>query len=228
VKKEYADSPYGVKLFGVLDLKTMGDGFRFSLGLRNANDKSMRLGLVVGVRVLCCDNMAFSGDFEPVLAKHSKHFDLNTAFATGLEQMQRRFKPMADQITNWRAAQITDGQAKEIIYRTFIEDQLEAPKHLARVVHREFFEPSYPEFAQRTLYSLQNAFTSSFKLLEPVPLFKSTASLGEFFTSLDKQAAMRQKLYNLHHRKPTSIGCKMSPATSSSSLATSTPHDIFQ
>jgi hypothetical protein len=71
--------------------------------------------------------------------------------------MQRNFKPMADQITNWRAAQIIDGQAKEIIYRTFIEDQLEAPKHLAGVVHREFFEPSYPEFAPRTLYSLQNA-----------------------------------------------------------------------
>jgi hypothetical protein len=185
VHEEYAVSPDGMKLFGVLDLKTMGDGFRFSLGLRNANDKSMRLGLVVGVRVLCCDNMAFSGDFEPVLAKHSKHFDLNTALAIGLEQMQRNFKPMADQITNWRAAQITDGRAKEIIYRAFIEDQLEAPKHLARVVHREFFEPSYPEFAPRTLYSLQNAFTSSFKLLEPVPLFKSTASLGEFFTNLN-------------------------------------------
>src|SRR5438552_3704818 len=28
---------------------------------------------VVGVRVLVCENMAFNGDFEPVLAKHSKH-----------------------------------------------------------------------------------------------------------------------------------------------------------
>jgi hypothetical protein len=137
VKEEYAVSQDGMKLFGVLDLETLGDGFRFSLGLRNANDKSMRLGLVVGVRVLCCDNMAFSGDFEPILAKHSKHFDLNSALAIGLEQMQRNFKPMADQITNWRAAQLTDGQAKEIIYRAFIEDQLEAPKHLARVVHDE-------------------------------------------------------------------------------------------
>jgi hypothetical protein len=185
VKEEYAVSSDGMKLFGCLDLETLGDGFRFSLGLRNANDKSMRLGLVVGVRILVCDNMCFSGEFEPILAKHSKHFDLNTALAIGLEQMQRNFKPMADQITNWRAAQITDGKAKEIIYRAFIEDQLEAPKHLARTVHREYFEPTYPEFAPRTLYSLQNAFTSSFKLLEPVPLFKSTASLGEFFHNLN-------------------------------------------
>jgi hypothetical protein len=63
VEKEYALSQDGMNLFGVLDLETLGDGFSFSLGLRNANDISMRLGLVVGVQVLCCDNMAFSGGF---------------------------------------------------------------------------------------------------------------------------------------------------------------------
>jgi hypothetical protein len=47
VEKEYALSQDGMNLFGVLDLETLGDGFRFSLGLRNANDESMRLGLVV-------------------------------------------------------------------------------------------------------------------------------------------------------------------------------------
>jgi hypothetical protein len=47
----YAVSSDGMKLFGVMDLETTGDGYRFSLGLRNANDKSMRLGLVVGLRV---------------------------------------------------------------------------------------------------------------------------------------------------------------------------------
>jgi hypothetical protein len=181
VQEQYAVSEDGMKLFGSLDLETMGDGFRFSLGLRNANDKSMRLGLVVGVKILVCDNLAFHGDFEPVLAKHSKHFNLNSALAVGMEAMQRNFKPMADQIQSWRAKQLTDGQAKETIYRAFIEDQLDAPKHLARIVHKEYFEPSYPEFAPRTAYSLQNAFTSAFKVLDPIPMYKATASLGEFF-----------------------------------------------
>jgi hypothetical protein len=185
VKDEYAVSTDGMKLFGVMDLETMGEGFRFSLGLRNANDKSMRLGLVVGVRILVCDNMAFSGDFEPVLAKHSKHFNLQDALSVGVDQMQRHFKPMAIQIDNWRAVQLTDGQAKEIIYRAFIEDELEAPKHLAREVHRQYFDPQYPEFAPRTLYSLQNGFTSAFKTLDPIPQYKATASLGEFFTSVN-------------------------------------------
>ena len=66
-----------------------------------------------------------------------------------------------------------------------IEDELDAPKHLARVIHRQYFEPSFPEFAPRTKWSLQNAFTSGFKLLDPVPQFKATASFGEFFNSLN-------------------------------------------
>jgi Domain of unknown function (DUF932) len=184
VRDEYAVSPDGMKLFGVMELETLGEGFRFSLGLRNANDKSMRLGLVVGVKILVCDNLCFSGDFEPVLAKHSKHFDLNNALAIGMEQMQRNFKPMADQIQTWRQSQITDSQAKEVIYRAFIEEELEAPKHLARFVHQEYFNPTYPEFAPRTSWSLNNAFTSAFKTLDPIPLYKATASLGEFFSVL--------------------------------------------
>ena len=38
-----------------------------------------------------------------------------TALAVGREQMQRNFEPMADQISTWRASQLTDGQAKEVI-----------------------------------------------------------------------------------------------------------------
>jgi uncharacterized protein Usg len=181
VKEEYAVSADGMKLFGCLDLETMGDGFRFSLGLRNANDKSMRLGLVVGVRILVCDNLAFQGDFEPLLSKHTKKFELNSALAVGMEQMQRHFKPMAQAIDRWRQHQITDDFAKLTIYRAFVEDNLDAPKHLARVIHDEYFNPKHEEFAPRTLYSLQNGFTSAFKQLDPIPMYRATASLGKFF-----------------------------------------------
>lgn len=181
VKEEYAVSADGMKLFGVLDLETMGDGFRFSLGLRNANDKSMRLGMVLGVKILVCDNLAFSSDFQPLLARHSKHFNLKDSLAVGLEQMQRNFGPMAQQIERWRNTQLTDTQAREVIYRAFIEEELDAPKHLARFVHQGYFAPAYEEFAPRNRYSLNNAFTSALKTLDPIPLYKATASLGTFF-----------------------------------------------
>jgi hypothetical protein len=180
VKDEYAVSEDGMKLFGVLELENTFDGCRFALGLRNSNDKSMRLALTVGYRVFVCDNLAFSGDFTPVLAKHSKHFNLIDSLAVGVERMQRNFEPMTRQVEQWRGAQISDTDAKLLIYQAFVEEQLEAPKHLAREVHRHYFEPEYPEFAPRTKWSLSNAFTSAFKILEPIPSFKATARLGAF------------------------------------------------
>jgi hypothetical protein len=182
VREEFAVSKDGMKLFGVLDLEMQFDGCRFTLGLRNANDKSMRLGLVVGFRVFVCDNMAFSGDFQPVLAKHSKHFNLQDALAVGVDQMQRNFKPMAEQVSAWKQAQISDDFARLQIYEAFIEEKLvDVPKHLGRIVHANYFNPTLPDFAPRTKWSLQNAFTSAFKALDPVPQYKATASLGAFF-----------------------------------------------
>src|SRR5215470_11099335 len=74
VRDEYAVSPDGMRMFGVLDLETAFDGCRFAIGIRNGNDRSLRLGITVGVRVFVCDNLAFQGDYTPVLAKHSKNF----------------------------------------------------------------------------------------------------------------------------------------------------------
>src|SRR5947207_12741200 len=48
VRDEYAASPDGMKMFGVMDLETGFEGCRFSIGLRNTNDKYMRLALTVG------------------------------------------------------------------------------------------------------------------------------------------------------------------------------------
>ena len=42
VRDEYAVSPDGMKMFGALDLDYEYTGALFSIGFRNANDKSMR------------------------------------------------------------------------------------------------------------------------------------------------------------------------------------------
>jgi hypothetical protein len=169
-----------MKMFGVLDLDTGMPGCRFSIGVRNSHDKSMRLAAVVGVRVLVCENMAFSGDFQPVLAKHSKNFSLQNALSIGVDEMQRNFDPMRKQVESWKESQLSDTAAKLTIYRAFIESDLEVPKHLARPVHDLYFNPQHEEFQPRTLWSLSNAFTSAFKELEPIPQFKATAKLAGF------------------------------------------------
>jgi hypothetical protein len=184
VSEEYAVSKDGMKMFGVLDLETQMEGCRFSIGLRNSHDKSFRLALTVGYRVFVCSNMAFRGDFTPVLAKHSKSFNLIDTLAVGVDRIQRSFEPMQLQVESWRQTQITDERAKLILYEAFVDGELEAPRSLLPDVHRLYFEPQHEEFAARTMWSLSNAFTSAFKYLDPIPQFKATAKLGEFLARL--------------------------------------------
>ena len=180
VREEYAVSSDGMRMFGVMDLTTGFEGCRFALGLRNSHDKSFRLSICCGLRCMVCENLAFHGDYTPVLAKHSKNFSLEDSLAIGVDRMQRNFEPLKRQIEEWQGRQLSTTMAKLIIYQAFIEDDLEVPKHLARRVHELYFQPTYPDFEPRTLWSLSNAFTSAFKDLEPIPQYKATAKLAGF------------------------------------------------
>jgi hypothetical protein len=180
VKDEYAVSRDGMKMFGVMELDQGMHGARFALGVRNSHDKSFRLAVTVGYRVFVCENLAFSGDFAPVLAKHSKNFSLQNALSIGIDDMQRNFKPMVERVERWRQETLSDVSARLVIYRAFIEGELEVPRQLARNVHDLYFNPQHEEFAPRTMWSLSNAFTSSFKELDPIPQYKATGKLAGF------------------------------------------------
>jgi hypothetical protein len=117
VHDEYAVSPDGMKAFGVLDLETEMEGCRFSIGLRNSHDKSMRLAMTCGYRVFVCSNMAFAGDFTPVLAKHSKSFSLIDCISVGVDRMQRNFEPMYEEFrprTIWSLSNAFTSAFKEL------------------------------------------------------------------------------------------------------------------
>ncbi len=180
VGEEFAVSSDGMEMFGVLDLETTFEGCRFAIGIRNANNKRFRLSCTVGLRVFVCQNLAFQGDYTPVLAKHTKNFGLLDSISIGVDRMQRNFEPMRRQVEAWRARQLSDEAAKLIIYRAFIEGELEVPRHLVRIVHNYYFDPQHEEFAPRTMWSLSNAFTSAFKELQAIPQFRATAKLGVF------------------------------------------------
>ena len=69
-------------------------------------------GLTAGLRVFVCSNMAFSGDFTPVLAKHTKSFNLVDTLSVGVDRIQRNFEPMQRQVESWRQTQITDAPSE--------------------------------------------------------------------------------------------------------------------
>lgn len=180
VRDEYAVTPDGMRCFGLLQLEYGIEGIQFAIGFRNGNDKSMRLAMTVGYRVVICDNMAFKGDFTPVLAKHSKSLNLIDLISVGVDKIQRNFEPLKIQIRDWHDYRLDDKSAKEIIYDAFLASKLGLPNHLLPDVDQLYFNPQVDDFKPHTLWSLSNAFTSAFKELKPVKQFQAAAKLGDF------------------------------------------------
>lgn len=192
VKDEYAVSQDGMKMFGVMDLNAEFSGCRFSIGLRNSNDKSMRLALTAGYRVFVCDNMAFSGDFSPLLHKHTRKLELYDAVSVAVDRIHRGFEPLKNQVQGMKDQVLTEEEGKLIIYRAFLDRNIRGvPRHLMPVVHDLYFSPNHEAFIPRNLWSLSNAFTSAFKKLAPVKQFEATARLGAYLA--DAQTELKGK-----------------------------------
>ena len=64
----------------------------------------------------------------PVLAKHTKSFNLVDTLSVGVDRIQRNFEPMQRQVESWRQTQITDAQAKLIFYSAFVEANSMLPR----------------------------------------------------------------------------------------------------
>jgi len=105
---------------------------------------------------------------------------LADTLSIGVDRIQRSFEPMRKQVEAWKGTRLPDQTAKLVIYRAFVEGELDVPKHLARPVHDLYFNPRVEEFASTTMWSLSNAFTPAFKELDAIPKFRATAKLGAF------------------------------------------------
>ena len=180
VRDEYAVTDDGMRLFGFLEVNIEHGGVRLALVFRNSHDKSFSLGVLAGYRTFCCDNLAFHGEFVAVARKHTKNVELVDTVSVGVDRVQRHFQKVQQTIDAWQGFELPDAQAKAVIYDAFIVGDLDAPRKLAASVHQHYFAPQYPEFEPRTMWSLSNAFTSSFKQLEPVRQMEATAKLAPF------------------------------------------------
>lgn len=183
VSDQYVISADGMKLFGLIELENEFNGVRFAIGLRTSNDKSTKLALAVGYKVMCCSNGMLQGDFLPLAVKHSANLELDDALALGIDRIRRRFGDLQSAIQTKQERLLEDTTAKECIYNAFTVGKF--PVSLFKTVHSEYFEhPSYDEFRPRTLFSIENAFTTSFKKLQPIQQFQATARLGKFLATV--------------------------------------------
>ena len=155
----------------------------------------MRLALTAGYRVFVCDNMAFSGDFSPLLHKHTRKLDLLDAISVAVDRIHRGFEPLKIQVQSMKESALSEEEVKLIIYRAFLDRNIRGvPRHLMPVVHELYFNPKHEAFVPRNLWSLSNAFTSAFKRLAPTRQFEATARLGAYLAEAQAELENKREL----------------------------------
>lgn len=188
-KQEYAINGAGTALFGVIDLAPAGttglvaDSTQqgLSIGFRNSVDESMALKAVAGTRVFVCDNMALSGDMIALSRKNTIGMDLAAELRIGFDKFIVQAGILASQVTALTGHQITDDEAKVIIFDAFAAKYL--PTRLMDDVADWYFQaPADATDCQpRTLWGLHNAFTRTLKTMKPIPAFEANLALGKHF-----------------------------------------------
>src|SRR2546429_9281858 len=93
---------------------------------------------------------------RPVIANNAKHLSLVDILRISVGRMKRKLKPMRKQVEVWKGTRLPDDAAKLVVYRAFVEGELNVPQHLARRVHDLYFNPQVEEFGPRTTWSLSN------------------------------------------------------------------------
>lgn len=156
----------GHRFFGVMDLtNNILDGVTLAIGIRNSTDKSFPIGMVVGSRVFCCDNLAFHG--EIVIAKKHTRFGqerYREGIAAAIASLGQYQTAQAEWIGRLRTWQPSREEADSLILRSYEQDVIGA-RLLPEILH-EWRYPSHDEFKDGSAWSLWNAFTTVLGLKE--------------------------------------------------------------
>jgi len=188
--EQFAMSQNGMRLFGTMDLVKNGiAGTCASLGFRTANNKTMSLKMVAGLRVFVCDNMALSGDTIILSRKHTSGLNLLPELFRGMDQYERQYNKLRDNVMRLQGYDMNDQLAKVLMHDVFAQQVM--PVRLFPEVSDVYFnrfqtseEPKYAAFQARTAWSLLNAFTEVAKEMPLTTRIKAAQTVGETFGKL--------------------------------------------
>ena len=194
-REAFALSKDGLKMFGLIDLKgDQGGEMGRAIGFRNSNDKSVAIRAYAGSRVFICDNLALSGQSVIMARKHTSRLDLDLEVGRGVEKWQIEMNRFQGIIRKMQDVKLDETQARKLIYRAFIEDEV-MPLRLAKRVHDAHFgilpvedgaedlNEKYAAWGDQTAWRLNNAFTWAAQEMPVMSRSKALDRVGRFFES---------------------------------------------
>ncbi len=173
----------GDRYFGLTEIrgKQTEPDYAWVLGLRNSHDKCYPAGIVAGASVFVCDNLSFSGEVS-LSRKHTVHLlrDLPTLAAQAVGRLMERWHHQDQRIRAYKHHSINDSMAHDLVIRAV--DLGACCNRSIPSILKEWREPRYVDFENRTAWSLFNAFTEELKGNLP-ELPKRTEVLHALFDS---------------------------------------------
>jgi Domain of unknown function (DUF932) len=192
VREQFALSKNGMRLFGTFDLTLNGvEGMAAALGFRTANNRTMALQGIAGMRVFVCDNMAFSGQTIVLRRKHTSGLNLLDEIVEALDQYEIHYKKLKLEIGSLQNCFLDDIKSKVLLHDIFAKQIM--PVRYFPSVSDVYFnqyvnseEPKYAAFRERTAWNLLNAFTEVAKEMPLTTRIDATQEIGAIFGTLVK------------------------------------------
>jgi hypothetical protein len=164
-REQFAINQAGTRLFGTFDLSLNGiSGSCASLGLRTANDRTMAIQMIAGLRIFVCDNLAFNGDMVALRRRHTSGLHLFSEVTEAIAKYERHYFTLKSEVASLKGLQLTDDRAKALIFDAIYKHNV-LPPRFGKAVAQEYFEPRHAEFEPRTAWSLHNSFTEVIKTI---------------------------------------------------------------
>ena len=140
-------------------------------------------GLVAGTKVLCCDNLAFSGEVQ-ISRKHTRFAerDLRHLTARAVGQLGGKLQGLDERIICYNETLVDDQRAHDIVIKALDAGAItttQVPEVLS-----EWRTPSHSEFLPRTAWSLFNAVTEVHKRVNPHTACRRGEALYGLFDSV--------------------------------------------
>jgi hypothetical protein len=169
------------RMFGELILDggpnaNLPDDFKMAIGIRNSIDKTISWNICGGENVMVCGNMLMMGDFM-VRRKHTTNIlaDLAPMADQAIANYLVGFENRVKEVEHWKQIEIDQPDVDHIVMECWRNGAF-APNQIPNIM-QEWNEPRHPEFKDRTVWSLQNAFTEAHKTRPGDPNRNADASI---------------------------------------------------
>jgi hypothetical protein len=186
--REYSLSKLGTKMFGAWDLAEGNSDMVWSLGMRNAIDKSMGLGIASGLRITVCDNLMFNAEFLQ-FSKHTSGLTQHKLEWMAQDAVQKAIPMMEDMHKRQRSMHqcyIWDKDLPWLLIEC-MQDGVFAPSAFKRI-QECLDEEIVLEANSRTLYAFHGAVT---RFHRESNLFRVASSTAKLQGVVDKYVNMR-------------------------------------